>query len=176
MKAGVMLSGGSQQCYSVPPAAQAQCAACDPSPYCMTPGCSAAAPNGPEAPPCCYMCCPQGVTEAHYQKDPAEYKRHPHMFLGQVSTDDVQADGCAATYYHEAMQQHGAVSEVHLIPEALQRCFSVGQKEDPHAAAAAGGADKYAKYCDDYRLNSMNHTTGAAEMVEPLVNFLLAAL
>jgi hypothetical protein len=40
MKAGVMMSGGSQQCYNVPPLAKAQCADCDPSEQCMTPGCS----------------------------------------------------------------------------------------------------------------------------------------
>ena len=54
--------------------------------------------------PCCYMCCPQNYTEQWFMDHPDQYSRHPAMFLGQVSTDDVQADGCAAKYYHEAMQ------------------------------------------------------------------------
>ena len=99
------------------------------------------------------------------------------MFLGQVSTDDVQADGCAARYYHETMQAHNATSELHLIPLHQQRCFAIGQKDDPAAAKAAGGDDKWSAYCgSSYNLNSMNHTTGAAEQVEPLVSFLLKAL
>ena len=73
MKAGVMMSGGSQQCYNVPPLAQAQCADCDASEECMTPGCSAASPNGPGKKPCCYMCCPMNVTEAYFQARPAQH-------------------------------------------------------------------------------------------------------
>lgn len=38
-------------------------------------------------------------------------------------------------------------------------------------------ADDFARYCaSSYALNCMNHTTGSAAMVEPLVRFLLAAL
>ena len=59
------------------------------------------------------------------------------MFLGQVSTDDVQADGCAAKYYHEAMQANNATSELHLIPLDRQRCYAVGQPEDPAASKAS---------------------------------------
>ena len=66
MKAGVMMSGGTHQCYNIPPRAQAQCADCDPSDECKTAGCSAAGPGGPAIGPngkvCCYMCCPQNVT------------------------------------------------------------------------------------------------------------------
>ena len=37
--------------------------------------------------------------------------------------------------------------------------------------------DRWAECCPDDRLNSMNHTTGAAAaMVEPLAKFLLQAL
>jgi hypothetical protein len=61
MKAGVMMSGGSQQCYNAPPLATAQCAGCDPSYDCMTAGCSGAVAKGTK--PCCNMCCPQGATE-----------------------------------------------------------------------------------------------------------------
>ena len=44
-------------------------------------------------------------------------------------------------------------------------------------AQAAGGRDKWARYCDtNYNLNSMNHTTGAAAMVEPLARFLVKHL
>ena len=49
MKAGVMMSGGSQQCYNAPTSAspaQAQCSDCDASPECMTPGCSMDFPKG----------------------------------------------------------------------------------------------------------------------------------
>jgi hypothetical protein len=51
----------------------------------------------------------------------------------QVSTDDVQADGCAAKYYHEAMAANNATSELHLIPLDKQRCYAVGQTDDPAA-------------------------------------------
>ena len=67
MKAGVMMSGGSQQCYNwLPNTTMAQCKGCDPDDSCMTPGCSGS--GGPPKPPgtqgtCCNMCCPQGVTE-----------------------------------------------------------------------------------------------------------------
>ncbi len=75
------------------------------------------------------------------------------------------------------MVKHNATSELHLIPLSEQRCFSTGQPEDPSAAAAAGGKEPYARYCDSsFKLNSMNHTTGASGQVEPLVRFLLAAL
>ena len=144
------------------------------------------------------MCCPRGVTEEWYQKHPRDYARHPAMFLGQVSTDDVQADGCAAKLYHEAMQMHNATSELvrhwafepwtcftaywpfnnlqHLIPLDEQRCYAIGQKEDPAAAKAAGGDDPYAKFCNSPRFRSMNHTTGFASAVEPLVRFLMKVL
>jgi hypothetical protein len=117
MKAGVMMSGGSQQCYNSPDSpspSSAQCRDCDASPNCMTPGCSTQTTPGVK--PCCNMCCPEGVTEKWYEDHPADYSRHPAMFLGQVSTDDVQADGCAARLYHEAMQAHNATSELHLVP------------------------------------------------------------
>ena len=66
MKAGLMMSGGSQQCYNVPPLASAQCANCNASDACMTKGCSAKNPNGKGSEPCCSMCCPQGETESWY--------------------------------------------------------------------------------------------------------------
>ena len=53
------------------------------------------------------------------------------MFLGQVSTDDVQADGCAARYYHEVCQHHNVTSELHLIPLHQQRTFCVGTPGEP---------------------------------------------
>jgi hypothetical protein len=40
--------------------------------------------------------CPQGVTESFYMEHPEHYATHPAMFLGQVSHDDNEADGCAA--------------------------------------------------------------------------------
>ena len=80
-------------------------------------------------------------------------------------------------YYHEAMQANNATSELHLIPLDKQRCYSVGQPEDPAAKAASQGHDNYSKYCDSGpALRSMNHTMGSAEMVEPLVRFLLKVL
>jgi hypothetical protein len=160
MKAGVMMSGGTQQCYNTPlgtpgreagsPASIAQCAACDGGYQCNTPGCSADPPVPPQASclealqkdcgstkskgysacqhclsnnsnalegagcmptvaedfcagkdprnqtVCCNMCCPQGTTESFYLQHPEEYAKHPAMFLGQVSHDDNEADGCAA--------------------------------------------------------------------------------
>jgi hypothetical protein len=68
-------------------------------------------------------------------------KNHPAMFLGQVSHDDEEADGCAAQYYHDTMKAHNATSELHLIPLHLQRCYCVGQPDDPsiNASAAIGG-------------------------------------
>ena len=67
------------------------------------------------------MCCPQGSTESYYAQHPEEYAKHPAMFLGQVSHDDNEADGCAAQYYHDTMQKHNATSELHLIPLEQQR-------------------------------------------------------
>jgi hypothetical protein len=127
------------------------------------------------------MCCPEGVTEQWYEDHPEDYKRHPAMFLGQVSTDDVQADGCAAKLYHEAMVAHNATSELHLIPLDRQRCFAIGQHQDPTVGSASDGKDTYTRYCDSGGgpasvFRSMNHTTGMAEAVEPLVRFLLKAL
>jgi hypothetical protein len=75
MKAGVMMSGGTHQCYNIGARAKAQCAGCDPSEDCMTPGCSANGtnPNWPNGKVCCYMCCPQGYTETYYKEHPEEY-------------------------------------------------------------------------------------------------------
>ena len=78
------------------------------------------------------------MTEQWFAEHPDDYARHPAMFLGQVSTDDIQADGCAATYYHETMQAHNATSELHLIPLNEQRCFAIGQTADNAAGQAAG--------------------------------------
>ena len=75
------------------------------------------------------------------------------------------------------VQANNATSELHLIPLDKQRCYSVGQPEDPAAAKASQGHDKYSEYCDSGPgLRSMNHTMGSAEMVEPLVKFLMAVL
>ena len=65
------------------------------------------------------------------------------MFLGQVSHDDKEADGCAAQYYHDEMQAHNATSELHLIPLDKQRCYCVGQLDDQslNTSAAIGGAE-----------------------------------
>ena len=42
---------------------------------------------------------------------------------------------------------------------------------------ASEGQDNYTMYCDSGPgLRSMNHTMGSAEMVEPLVRFLMVAL
>lgn len=172
MKAGLMMSGGSQQCYNVPPLASAQCANCNASDACMTKGCSAKNPNGKGSEPCCSMCCPQGETESWYKEHPSDYKAHPAMFLGQVAEMDVMADGCAASMYHNTMVSHNATSELHLIPLHEQRCFAIGQPDDPAAGKAAGGTDALAKYCTaNFMFNSMNHTTGSASMVLPLVEF-----
>ena len=80
MKAGVMMSGGTHQCYNIPPLAQAQCKDCDNSDRCMTPGCSGVGPGGPAVGPsgkvCCYMCCPQNVTETYYQQVRADPLSH----------------------------------------------------------------------------------------------------
>ena len=60
---------------------------------------------------------------------------------------------CAAQYYHDGMQAHNAISELHLIPLDRQRCYCVGQPEDPslNKSAAMGGADHYARYCASKR-------------------------
>ena len=95
------------------------------------------------------------------------------MFLGQVSTDDVQADGCAARYYHEVCQQHNVTSELHLIPLHQQRTFCVGTPGEPGLPAE----DRYARYANSsYALNCMNHTLGSWGMVEPLTKFLVKEL
>jgi len=173
MKAGLMMSGGSQQCYNVPPLASAQCANCNASYECMTTGCS----KESKGPPCCNMCCPQGETEAWYKTHPEDYRKHPAMFLGQVEHKDVMADGCAASMYHGAMQANNATSELHLVPEHEQRCFAIGQADDPSVEKASGGGDNLAKYCSaNYMFNSMNHTTGSASMVLPLVEFIKRVL
>ena len=55
-------------------------------------------------------------------------------------------------------------AEAELAPESL-------------GARLLRQADDFARYCaSSYALNCMNHTTGSAAMVEPLVRFLLAAL
>ncbi len=57
-----------------------------------------------------------------------------------------------AKYYHEAIQANNATSELHLIPLDRHKCDS-------------GPA-----------LRSMDHMMGLAEMMEPLVRCLMAAL
>ena len=44
------------------------------------------------------------------------------------------------------MVEHNATSELHLVTLDRQRCFAIGQKEDPVADKAAGGHDKYKEY------------------------------
>jgi hypothetical protein len=185
VKAGVMMSGGTHQCYNIGNRTQAQCKGCDESEDCKTTGCSADPSTvGPNGKVCCYMCCPQGVTESYFQEHPEEYAKHPAMFLGQVSHDDQEADGCAARYYHETMQAHNATSEMQLIPLHEQRCYCVGQPGEPalNGSAAGDGADSYARYCRSQdpqtgaMLNCQNHSVASAEMVVPLTRFLMKAL
>jgi hypothetical protein len=83
--------------------------------------------------PCCSYCCPQGFTEQHYADHPADYASHPPTFLVQATTVDENADADASINYHNEMIKHNAVSELWRIPVEQERCYCIGQRDDPAA-------------------------------------------
>ena len=59
------------------------------------------------------------------------------------------------------------------------RLLSVQATDGPVHFRAYQGMDKWDTFCSSlgiHSINSMNHTTGSAEMVEPLARFLIKAL
>ena len=44
--------------------------------------------------PYCGQCCPRNYTEQYYADHPADYSKHPPIFLSQTATVDNHADLC----------------------------------------------------------------------------------
>ena len=144
LRAGAMFGGGSYGCYRVPlgsykdsgPAPLAQCSNCNASSECWTVGHSSEILNLTGKQPCCSYCCPQGFTEQHYADHPADYASHPPTFLVQATTVDENADADASINYHNEMRKHNAVSELWRIPVEQERCYCIGQRDDPAAVGS----------------------------------------
>eukprot|EP00041_Stephanoeca_diplocostata_P015549 m.297127 g.297127 ORF g.297127 m.297127 type:complete len:469 (+) comp20075_c1_seq9:150-1556(+) len=172
IKAGMFLAGGSYECYAASQAAaRTTCKKCNPGILCpggawhQNAGCSTNLSHAP----CCTKCCPANFTEQFYFEHPEQYPQHPPAFLSQLSTEDENADLCACKNYHDTLVANGVYSELVLTTPAYERCFCIGDPNDP----AARGSP-YAKYClhDVMTWRCFTHEMGFAEMVIPAVQFL----
>lgn len=70
------------------------------------------------------------------------------------------------------MLRHGAHSELMHVPMKNERCYSIGAPGDP----AVPASDTFQRFCSNPNVSSINHTTGFAEMVEPVTSFMLRAI
>lgn len=105
-----------------------------------------------------------------------------------MSSYDINADLCAGANYHTTLTRHGVASTLVCVSEDDERCFCVGQPDDPAAAGAP-----YTQQCltkipncnpatekssffagNQTTLCCLGHTMGFAAMVEPLLAFVLA--
>ena len=115
--------------------------------------------------------CPTNFTEQYYFDHPDDNKTHPPAFLGQMSTQDETADLCARKNYYDTLVAHGVETELVLIDPAYEKCYCIGDPNDP---AAAGSP--YAHYRnDDMAWMCATHTMGFAQMVLPVTAFVLKA-
>ena len=183
---GVMLSGGSYDCYNDPGSDAgpshtpvASCASC-------TPGGPSHCADDPLCSSCnttvktyCQQCCPRNYTERWFAETPGAYASHPPTLLAQMSTTDNHADLCACKNYHDTLVAHGVKSELVLVPEADEPCFCIGNPDEP-AAAGSPFAHKCREPGWGQNCTTMGgkdcciaHTLGFAKMIEPAVNFCL---
>lgn len=182
----LMLSGGSYRCYAQPPLALAQCQGCtliDPTRAALSQGyCSS--DLAPNITPACDYCCPVNYTEQWFQDHPADYALHPPAFLAQLRTADKNADLCAGRHYHDTLRAHGVNATLVLPRAADETCFCVGTPDNP-AAAGSPFLDRCGAFlpmgnCTSHEhpdeLCCEPHATGFADMVEPMVDFVLEAV
>eukprot|EP01062_Namystynia_karyoxenos_P029294 TRINITY_DN2202_c0_g3_i1.p1 TRINITY_DN2202_c0_g3~~TRINITY_DN2202_c0_g3_i1.p1 ORF type:complete len:438 (+),score=130.86 TRINITY_DN2202_c0_g3_i1:87-1316(+) len=184
MRGGVFLSGGSYNGYATPPYAHGVCRNCNASRDCggwtAPGGCSTRPGTWPPgtAAPCCQYCSPD-YAEEWYARHPEAWPSHPPAFLAQLGNFDVNADLCAARNYHTTLLAHGVRSEL-VVPSdpGLETCFCVGDARDP----AAKGSPYARTNCttDFHHFNTtpgpvfcLAHALAFADMVEPMVNFVL---
>jgi hypothetical protein len=185
IKAGVMLSGGSYQCYNDPK--QATGASNTPVGSCTT--CTEGGPSHCENDPLCnscnvsvktycQQCCPRNYTEQYYQDHPDKYASHPPTFLLQMSSVDNHADLCACKHYADALTAHGVSNKLVLVPTTDESCFCVGTPTEPAAAGSpfspACKHPDWGKQCSTMGGKDccISHTMGAAVMLDPLMGFL----
>jgi hypothetical protein len=145
MKGGVMMSGGSYLCYNDPqdptnPPGAMPIGSCQ--------GCTEGGPShcqdDPKCSSCdtsvktyCGQCCPRNFTEPYFAEDPARYKDHPPMFLGQTSKTDNHADLCACRNYYETLVANGVSnSKLELVKPDEESCFCIGSPTEPAAAGS----------------------------------------
>ena len=126
MTAGVMLSGGSYQCYNdnqgdpavAPIGSCSSCTEGGPTHCRGDPKCNSydvSVHPGVGVQPYCQQCCPRNYTEQYYFDHPEAYSTHPPMFLAQTTTVDTHADLCACKHYHETLQAHSVKSVLALV-------------------------------------------------------------
>jgi hypothetical protein len=185
--AGVFFSGGSHMCYQNPPDALSQCKQCQTGgsgfrrlQHGMRGGCSttiAAQGGTPE----CDFCCPTNVTEMYYKSHPADYSKHPPVFLAQAEASDMNADLCAAKNYYETCKAHNVETQLVLLPEKFASSYCMGNSSDQAAQGSpyidktaslpsgGGGHMHFGGACVD-------HTMGFAAVVVPLTEFLMKAV
>eukprot|EP00911_Craspedida_sp_UC1_P000831 UC1_evm1s637 len=182
---GLMMSGGSYQCYNDPK---------DPdmpvTPVTTCKGCMEGGPShcystqdphcdscNPAVVPYCQQCCPKNYTEDFYLQNPTKWTAHPPTFLGQTSLQDDHADLCATRNYYQTLKANGVRAALMVVPKADLRCSCIGT---PGNAAAAGSP--YSSHCDSSwktcaSLEDQNccisHTLGFADMVVPATQFVL---
>jgi hypothetical protein len=189
IKAGVMMSGGSYQCYNDPKldtgasnTPVGSCTTC-------TPGGASHCENDPLCDSCnpavktyCQQCCPRNYTEQFYQDHPDKYASHPPVFLLQMTSVDNHADLCAAKNYNSALIANGVKSTLVLVPKADESCFCVGTPTEPAAAGSPfSPACKHADWGEQCGTMGgpdccIAHTMGAAVMLDPLMKFVTDVL
>jgi hypothetical protein len=92
---------------------------------------------------------------------------------------DNHADLCACKNYHDTLVANGVYSELVLVPQQDEACFCVGT---PSNTAAAGSP--FSHLCSDPAwgqncgtmggpLCCISHTMGNANMLEPLIAFIV---
>eukprot|EP01051_Picozoa_sp_SAG22_P001329 SAG22_NODE_51_length_24458_cov_19.853161_9_plen_526_part_00 len=193
IKGGVMLSGGSYECYNDPqdPTLQPP-----PQPVGSCASCTEGGPShcdstaDPKCDSCtagvktyCQQCCPKNFTEQHFHDKPAAYSEHPPVFLAQTSKSDNHADLCACKNYYNTLLANGVKgSQLVLMPAKDEKCFCIGNSAEPTAAGSP-----YSHYCDAEWGGSqcgvmggnhccIGHTLGFASMVEPATKWALSVL
>lgn len=186
LAAGIMLSGGSYQCYNDPHDPQTPIPAIG---SCQ--GCTEGGPShcqgDPKCDSCnsavkpyCQQCCPKNYTEQYFADNPSAWHEHPPIFLSQTSTIDNHADLCACRNYFETLQAHGVKSQLVLVPQSDESCFCVGNPTDPAAAGSMFSGlcqlPSWGKNCTTMGGSQccISHTMGNAVMMTPALEFILA--
>ena len=185
---GVMLSGGTYNCYNDPQPGRSGQTGSSNVPVGSCVGCTEGGPShcqddplcttcDPTVKTYCQQCCPRNYTEAYYYAKPEEYSKHPPTFLAQMSTVDNHADLCACKNYYETLKAHGVKAELVLVPKEDESCFCVGNPKNPDTAGSP-----FAGRCNDPTWGKdcttmggkdccIAHTMGFASMLDPALKF-----